>query len=415
MRGLLADRWFRLLLAGQTLTMFGDVALFLVLAIWVKDLTGSDGAAGLVFLALVLPALVAPLAAVWIDRFPRRLVMIANDLATGLVVLLLLLVRDRGDVWIIYAVAAFYGASQQVFFAARSGLLAGWLDSEELGRANGILESVRSGLRIVGPLTGAALYASLGGGVAAAVDAATFFGSAIALWLLRVPDITRTGPSEDASFLREVTEGARHLVATPELRRMVLVFVIALSVVGFLEPAIFALVDRGLHREPEFLGILATAQGAGSIAGGLIAGRVLSRVRELAVVGLGAIVTGLGLAPLALATIPAVLAGAVAVGVGVAALNVGYVTILQRRTSNRLQGRVYAASEAILHPPYAASIGLGAALVGAIGFRPMYLANAFVLSACGLYLVASKVGPGPAPGEVGEEPLHAPEGIVPPA
>lgn len=69
MRRLLADRRFRLLLLGQTLTMFGDVALFLVLAIWVKDLTGSDGAAGSVFLALILPMMVAPVVAVWIDRF----------------------------------------------------------------------------------------------------------------------------------------------------------------------------------------------------------------------------------------------------------------------------------------------------------------------------------------------------------
>jgi hypothetical protein len=45
-RKLLGDRDFRLLYAGQTLTMFGDVALFLMLAIWVKDLTGSNGAAG---------------------------------------------------------------------------------------------------------------------------------------------------------------------------------------------------------------------------------------------------------------------------------------------------------------------------------------------------------------------------------
>lgn len=414
MRRLLADRRFRLLLAGQTLTMFGDVALFLVLAIWVKDLTGSDAAAGSVFLALVIPALIAPLAAVWIDRFPRRLVMLANDLATGVVVLLLLFVRDREDVWIIFAVAAFYGASQQVFFAARSGLLAGWLEPAELGEANGVLESIRQGLRVVGPLIGAALYGALGGGATAVLDAATFFGSALALWFLRVPDIARTQPDSEG-FLREVTEGIRHLARTPELRRMVIVFVVALSVVGFLEPAIFALVDQGLHRGPTFIGVIATVQGAGSIAGGLMAGRALRRVRELAVVGVGAIVTGVGLAPLALATLPAVLAGAAAVGLGVAALNVAYATLLQRRTSTHLQGRVYAASEAILHPPYALSIGLGAALVGTVGFRPMYLANAVVLSACGLFLLLARVDPAAPTAEIAEEPLHAPEGIVPPA
>src|SRR5947208_9804045 len=156
--------------------MFGDVALFLVLAIWVKDLTGSNGAAGLVFLFFIVPSFVSPILAVVVDRYPRRRVMMLNDLVTGFGILALLLVRDRGDVWLIYAVAAFYGLSQQVFFAARSGLLAGWLESEALGDANGLLESTRMGLRVVGPPTGALLYGAFGGGATAVLDSATFFG-----------------------------------------------------------------------------------------------------------------------------------------------------------------------------------------------------------------------------------------------
>jgi predicted MFS family arabinose efflux permease len=309
--------------------------------------------------------------------------------------------------------AAFYGVSQQVFFAARSGLLAGWLEGEDLGEANGLLESIRSGLRIVGPLAGAALYTAFGGGATAVLDASTFFASAIVLWFLRVPDITRS-ERQGGSFLTEVVEGIRHVGRTPELVRLVIVFAIALCVVGFLESAIFALVDRGLHRGPEFIGIIATVQGAGSVVGGVLAGRLLRRIRELVVIGAGTLLLGAGLAPLALATLPAVFAGAVAIGVGVAALNVGYVTILQRRTSTELQGRVFAASEAVLNLPYAASIALGAALVGTIGFRRMYLVNAVVLGACGLYLLLAKVGPAGPDRGVGVERLHTGEGIVPP-
>ncbi|MGZ8625945.1 MAG: MFS transporter [Actinomycetota bacterium] len=413
MRRLLADPRFRLLLAGQTLTMFGDVALFLVLAIWVKDLTGSDGAAGSVFLALVLPMVLAPLAAVWIDRFPRRLVMLTNDVASGALVLCLLFVQDRGDVWIIYAVAAGYGVSQQVFFAARSGLLATWLEDDALSQANGLLESLRSGLRVVGPLAGAALYGAFGGGATAALDAATFFASALVLWRLRVPDLTRNASGE-ASFLAEVSEGIRHVRRTPELARLVVVFAIALCVVGLLQSALFALVDEGLGRGPGFVGVIATVQGAGSIVGGVAAAWALRRVRELVVIGGGTLLTGLGLAPLALATLPAVFAGVIAVGVGIAALNVGYMTILQRRTSPRLQGRVFAASETVLNLPFAASIGVGAALVGTIGFRPMYVVNGVVLGACGLYLVLTRVGRAAPSGEVARERLHTIEGVVPP-
>lgn len=40
MRDLLRLRDFRLLFAGQTLSMFGDMAMLLVLAMWAKELTG---------------------------------------------------------------------------------------------------------------------------------------------------------------------------------------------------------------------------------------------------------------------------------------------------------------------------------------------------------------------------------------
>ena len=49
MRQLLSHRDARLLLAGQTLSAFGDWALIIVLAVWMKSLTGSSALAGLTF------------------------------------------------------------------------------------------------------------------------------------------------------------------------------------------------------------------------------------------------------------------------------------------------------------------------------------------------------------------------------
>jgi MFS family permease len=194
----------------------------------------------------------------------------------------------------------------------------------------------------------------------------------------------------------------------------VVVFVIALCVVGTLEPAAFALVDRGLHRSPAFVGVLGMVQGIGAVAGGILAGRILRRGRELWVLGAGSLAAGVGLAPLALARLAPVFTGLVAVGVGIAALNVGYFTLLQRRTSNELQGRVFAATETILNVPYAASIGLGAALIAPVGFRLIYLTNAVVLSACGLYLLVARPPVARQTAEVATGRLGSPEGLVPP-
>ena len=68
MRRLLAIRDARIFLFGWSLSSFGDSAMFLVLGIWAKDLTGSNAAAGLVFFVLTLPSFLAPIAGLWVDR-----------------------------------------------------------------------------------------------------------------------------------------------------------------------------------------------------------------------------------------------------------------------------------------------------------------------------------------------------------
>lgn len=60
---------FRMLFAGVVATMVGESALLLVLAIWVKDLTGSSSLAGLTLFMIVAPALAAPVLGWVVDRF----------------------------------------------------------------------------------------------------------------------------------------------------------------------------------------------------------------------------------------------------------------------------------------------------------------------------------------------------------
>jgi predicted MFS family arabinose efflux permease len=100
-RQLFRNRDLRLLLAGESLSMFGDRAMFLVLGIWARSLTGSNAAAGLVFFAFGAPFLLAPLSGLLVDRVRRRPLMIVVDCAIGSVMFLLFLVHGRGDVWLI--------------------------------------------------------------------------------------------------------------------------------------------------------------------------------------------------------------------------------------------------------------------------------------------------------------------------
>jgi hypothetical protein len=394
---LLTHRGFRLLLAGQTLTMFGDLALLLVLGIWAKELTGSTAIAGSVFFALLAPMLLAPLIGLVIDRFPRRKVLILNDLAAAAALLPLLLVNRPGDAWIIFAVAAAYGLSQQVFFAARSALLQTMLADDQLGSANAVLESLRQALRVVGPAAGAALFAALGGPAVAMLDAATFLASAVLLSLLRTPDL-RPVRVAGGALTRQLGAGVRHIRTTPMLRRLIASLCAAVAVLGVMQVAALALVDTGLHRPAAFLGVIFASEGAGSIVGGLIASAGLARMGEPRLAAAGLATMGLGTGLMAWPDLTPILAGAAIGGAGFSVFMVAYTTLLQRSTATELQGRVFTAAEAAAGLPYCGTIALTALAIGMVDYRLMMLAGMVVLTVAGFYLAR---GPETSPARLG--------------
>ena len=388
MRELLRRREARLLLAGQILSFFGDSALFLVLGIWAKDLTGSNAAAGLVFFVLALPALAEPLAGYVVDRLPRRLVLMGAHAFLGGAVLLLLFVHDRGDLWLIYVVAFLYGAGAAFSVPARAGLIKAMFGDELLGEANGALQTAREGLRLVAPLAGAALYAGTGGGTVAILDAATFAFSAATVALLRVREPKAEPPEH--RFLREVAAGAQHIWTTLPLRQLVLAVAVALVVIGFVETAIFAVVDQGLGRPPSFLGVLEVFQGIGAIAGGVTASRAIRRFGDGRVAGVGLVLFALGDALLVTESLVVVCVGFVIAGAGISWAVVAFGTSLGRRTPHHLQGRVFATASMTFGVPQTFSIALGAVLVTVVDYRLLLLTMAVVTLACGAYLLTRR-------------------------
>lgn len=385
MRELLRRREARLLLAGQTLSFFGDMAMFLVLGIWAKDLTGSNAAAGLVFFVLAVPQLFEPLAGWVVDRLPRKPVLLAAHGSLAVVMLLLLLVDGREDLWLIYVVAFLYGAGGAFAYPARNGLLKTILPDELLGQANGALQSTREGFRVVAPLLGAGLYAAVGGGAVAVLDSLTFVGSVATLVMLKVSEPKPEPPEH--RFLRELTKGAQHIWQIVPLRQIVGAVAVALVVIGFVETAIFAVVDQGLHRDPAFLGVLETFQGIGAIAGGLTAARAMRRFGEGRVAGFGMALFAIGIGLLIVGSIVLAFAGFAIAGVGLAWVVVGFVTALQRMTPLHLQGRVSGTAGMTIGVPQTFSIALGAVLITVVDWRLLLGIMAAVTFACGVYLL----------------------------
>ena len=393
MRRLLAYRDARLLVAGQTLSSFGDWAMWFVMAIWVKSLTGSSAQAGLTFFVLALGNLAGPLGGLLADRFRRRPLMIASDCVLGVSVLSLLFVHGSGDVWIIYLVALLYGLVGTVFYPAQAALLRVMLPEELLGDANGALSSVRQGLRIVAPLAGAGLYAAFGGGVVAVLDSATFAGSAFLMSRMRV--VEEKPAWGEHHFLEEVTKGVAHVWRTLPLRQLTIGTTIALLVVGFSETLIFTVIQH-LGRSPSFFGVLGTLQGVGSIAGGVTAAAMLRRLGEVRAVGVGLALFGLCALLLAVPSLAVVSVGLFLAGIGLVWAIVAFNTALQTRSPLVIQGRVSAAVDVSLSVAQTTSIATGAALSTVVDYRILLGAMGAVVIASAAYLGTRREPPIPA-------------------
>jgi MFS family permease len=388
MRALLARRDVRLLLAGQTLSMFGDWAMIIVLGIWAKVLTGSNAQAGLVFFVFALAGLIAPIGGLVVDRLRKRPLMIATHLALAAVMCLLLLVHDRGDLWLLYVVTALYGLGGDLFGAARSAMLKAMLPGELLGEANGALQSVREGLRLVAPLAGAGIYAAFGGSAVALVDAATFVLSAATLAAL--PFVEPPPARKEHHFLREISAGVRHIALTRVLRELTTGVGAALLVAGFSETIIFAITSDGLHRSPSFIGVLGTFQGIGSILGGITAARLMRKVGELRLAAIGLTLFGVGDALWLIPRLGVVVPAMALAGVGIVWAIVALATAYQRRSPTDMQGRVAAASNMLFSVPQTISIAVGAALITLIDYRIEIVGMALVFAVASAYLLTRR-------------------------
>jgi MFS family permease len=394
---LLRDPRFRRLLAGQSLSTFGDTALYLTLGMWAKDLTGSNAAAGGVFLALGIPSLFAPLTGHLADRFRRRPLMLVTNAVMAVIVLSLLAVRSGHQLWIIYLVAFCYGIAFGLLGAAGAGLRKAMLAGPDpagtdLAGANAALQTATQGLRIVSPLAGAALYAAFGGGAVALLDVATFAAAIIALAGLRVDEPAPERGGEP--FRRQVTAGLRRIWAVPVLRQTTLATACAFCVLGIGETVIFAVISSGLHRSTAFFGVTNSVQGAGSILAGLTVTFLLRRAGEARTVGLSLACFAAAALCYRIPAVPSVLAGAALDGVGSVWLAVGVMTAAQRYSPLALQGRVSAAVSMAITGPQTISIAAGTILIGIVDYRVLLIAMAVLTGGCALVLLARPAGRG---------------------
>jgi MFS family permease len=386
MKRAFAQAGFGRLYAGLTTSAFGDSVMLLVLSMWVKTLTGSNAQAGLTFLFMLLPSLVAPALGVWVDKFRRRPLLVWGNLASAAMLMPLLLVHRASDVWILWTVAFCYGVSFVVLPAGVNGLLKELLPDDALVDANAALQTTKEAFRLVGPLVGAAIFAWLGGGVVALVDAVSFVAAAAVLSTIAIRE--EEPAVEESHLWHRMAAGVAHLVGDRVLRDVLVGFGLMQLVIGFTEASIYAVLD-GFGKPPTFAGVVLTAQGVGAVAGGLASNRVVRRIGEVSTAVLSMVILSAGILVVAVTHSLGVMLVAVAVlGIAIPPLFVSVMTLIQRRTPQQIMGRVSLATEVVLGTPQAISLAVGAMLVAVLSYHVIFAIIAVVTMLGAAYIVA---------------------------
>ncbi|MEU2619063.1 MFS transporter [Streptomyces sp. NPDC007157] len=363
---LLRDRNAVLYLTGVVVSGFGSSALWLVSGVWVKDLTGSDGLAALCTAALWTPTLLGPALGTLADRVRRKPLLIRLNLALAVLLLPLGTVDSPGSVWLLFTVLVLYGAAGVVEDAANSALVAAAVDPDLLGDFNGLRTTAREGMKLVAPLTGAALYTAYGGPSVALLDAGTFVLAAGVCVLLRVRE-ERPRPAA-GSWRGQTAEGVRLLWSHPILRPLVRSGGATMCLASLGSSLNYAVVDA-LGRSPAYTGVMYAVQGAGSVAVGLVSGPALRRLGERRFAAYGIALTGVAVAARAVPYDAVVLACSAAAGLGLPCVLIAAYTAVQREIPAAALGRATATADTLMFTPNVIGLAVGAALVELVDHR----------------------------------------------
>lgn len=390
---------------------FGSTAMGISAGLWLLHLTHSVALASLAGICTYAPVFLGPWLGTLVDRLPRRPLMVTAEATISLLLLTLLTVHTAAAAWLVFAVLLARGLGGALVDAGETAILPSALPPAALGTVNGWRSSALEGTKLLAPLAGAGLYAWQGPTPVILLCAALPLTTATCYLLLTLPrpaapnpprwtsgnaasstlhTAAPTGPvaspvkppaESERPGGRGAWAGVALLFRLPAVRIPVLVAAVAIAMSGLTNAAVLAHIVDDLHLPSTRLGIVTSAQGAGSILSGLLAGRLLSRLDPTRVAVLGALLFGAGRLAWALPWFTPAIAGSLVIGLGLPWTLIAGITAIQTETPNHLLGRAAASSNTVMFGPVALAIPLGSALIHLGALPPTLIAAALSFAA----------------------------------
>lgn len=340
---------------GQMVSGTASSIAFFALPAWILGRTQSSGNAlgsweSLYFGSYLLVILFA---GVFVDRYPRKAMMLVYDILS-LAAALMLLILERADalaLWHLYLAAIFQGVGYAFQSPSYSAAITTMVSKKNFVRANGFIALLDSAPGIIGPVLAVLLFRGVGLSGILVINLLSYAVSIAALLIVDVPLTPHTQEGEQAhgEFFKEAMYGVRYILKRPGLLGVQLIFFFGnfFSGVALSVTSLFTMVSLRTGGDPSNAG---TAQSAAAFAA-LVVGIFLTVVggirRPVRAILLGWILSSLfGLTLLGIGQL--LIFWVIAAVVDAAfepVVNVSLDSFLQTKIPPDVQGRVFAASD----------------------------------------------------------------------
>ena len=402
MRQLLGIRDFRLLFIGQAMSNWGDGLTNITLLILTQRLTGSVAAVAGTAIAIALPQLLlGMLAGVYVDRWDRRKVMIASDVARGVLVLGFVFVGSADDMLLLYGVAFLQAAVGVFFNPAKGALIPRLVGREQLLGANSMMETSRIVLSLLGTAA-AGVWAGVGDVIwpIFVVDSATFIVSAFFEKAITTPSHPER-TTETSKVLAEMWSGIRTAFQSRTLVGILVGAGVLMFGLGAVNVLLVPFVVGELGVSEAWFGALEASQVISMVASGALVAVLAARFRPTWLVSIALIGIGFVIATIALVSAPwQLMVVLFAVGWFVTPLQASVSTLVQSEVPDEMRGRIGSALGTVIGSANVASMALAGAAAALIGTRGVFVASGVIAVLAGLltvWLFRGIVTPAPLP------------------
>ncbi len=300
------------------------------------------------FLLFTLPA------GAWVDRLPRRLILVFGDFGRAVSLLSIPIAYQLHGltIWQLFVVGFVNGTLTVFFDVADQSFLPAILVPEDLVEGNSKLQVSGSAAQILGQPLGGGIVGLLSAPYAILVDAASFVVSGgLIFWIRkreprRVPETAEPGRGPAAGLRGEIAEGLRYVLGHSYLRYIAASTGTSnlFSNIAFATFAVF--VYRTLGLTPFTVGVIGGLGSVGVLVGALTAGRIAARIGVGRTILWSMIISGPSTLIAALAqpdtAVPLLVASVFLGSFAGVVYNINQVSLRQAITPERIQGRMNA-------------------------------------------------------------------------